>query len=112
MVRVNDLMNISTHRPDEVDFPTLSIDEQKKLLKANAFNIMRGYLTSKYDETMFLAEIEKLAQYNVLSFSELMDFLKPRVSYEALQCSFGKSSTEREELRRRFMYVQNFERKL
>lgn len=103
-----DLMNVVTYPLGEIDFPNLPIERQKALLEAHAFNTMRGYLTSRYDETAFLAEVEKLAQYNVLSFLDLIDFMKPIVSYEALQCSLGKSSMEREELKRRFMYVQNY----
>jgi hypothetical protein len=100
-------MSTLSNYSDQIDFSHLQIDRQKDILKADAFNVMLRYLVGKYDDSTFLVEMKKLAHHSIFTFQELMSFLKPIVRYEAYQNSGGKSASQIEELKRRFMYIEN-----
>lgn len=92
---------------DEIDFNNLPIARQKEILQTDAYNVLILYFSGKYDDIMFLAEIQRFANHSVFTFQELINFLKPRVIYEAYQSSIGKSVAQTEELKRRCRYIEN-----
>jgi hypothetical protein len=91
------------------DFQSLSLERKKDTLQADAFNLMRKYFVKGLSEDEFLSEIESLSNYNILTYQELIDFLKPIASYEALESSFGKSDEIRQELKRKSIYIRSIE---
>ena len=94
---------------DNQDFANYVFEKKKDILKADAFDIMRKYFKERLNEVDFLKGIELLSNHNVLTFKELIDYLKPIAAYESLEMSYGKSEDKRTELKRKFMYIRSIE---
>jgi hypothetical protein len=94
----------SKNYSDNQDFVNYPFEKKKDILQADAFNIMKKYFYETLNEESFLTEIKSLTKHNILTFEELIDFLKPISSYEAMETSHGKTNDQRQELKRKFTY--------
>jgi len=78
-------------------------DQERKieLIEIDAYNLMIKYLMEEMEFMHFHNQIEELSKLGFHSKTELIVFLKSRMSYEALEYSYGKDEALRNQIKNR-----------